>query len=494
MPRIVKSSPEDEHNAMLRSYFGQDLDNPNIYGVPLDVTRKYYPELLKDINPTKSTQKKDSKTKSKVKKLLKEVKSTKIPKDKMSTELVSMIFDIVGSVVNEPKTKKFKTEDVEHQIKEVTKLLKAPKKTLKKLVEADKTHIKYHPSVQDYKEMKMDQKVYKKKVSNVEPHIANYVAIYKELLNKDNKGGARTRAINKHISNFMKDARPSDISTANALMREYKEGQPKVEAPTKVKKSTVPKNKESEKYKSVTTYVKKNKPSLKDDELIHLIVIDLINEDKRMSKKLLDKVLKDYEIIGSGLRKRIRKIKGGVVGDANDTNQSGDEGESDIEELIEDEYIDQPEPIDPDNEDESSKAEHERELSLIIDRTDDLTTTGITTSKNIKEFISNQKQNPESFIGAFDKVANKIGIDTTNKSNDTLERLREINALFGTDDEFNDVGADVLASLINSVNLLYKRMKKNKVARIFDEEKKYNKRKRDDQDPPGGHAYKPIFG
>jgi acetolactate synthase small subunit len=158
--------------------------------------------------------KKESKTKSKVEKLLKEVKSTKIPKN-VKTNLVSMLVDIVEDVSKAPKTKGIETESVNEQIKEIEKVLKAPKKTVKKLIEADKLHLKYHPSEQDYKEMKMDQKIYKNKVTNVEPHIANYVATYKELMNKDNKGGARTRAINKHISNFMQVARPSDISTAN---------------------------------------------------------------------------------------------------------------------------------------------------------------------------------------------------------------------------------------------------------------------------------------
>jgi len=438
--------------------------------------------------------KKESKTKSKIEKLLKEVKSTKIPKEKKDNELISMIFDIIQDTVKNPKSKKIETESVNKQIKEITKLLKAPKKTVKKLIEADKLHLKYHPSEQDYKEMRMDQKIYKKKVTNVEPHIANYVATYKELMNKDNKGGARTRAINKHISNFMQVARPSDISTANALIREIKEGQTKVVAPTKAKKVTASKNKEDSKYKSVTTYVKKNVPSLTNDEDIHIVVTELISKDKRMSKKLLDQVLKDFEIIGSGLRKRIRKIKGGVVGDANDANQSGDEGESDIEELIEDEYIDQPEPIDADNEDESSKAEHEREISLVIDRTDELTETGLTTSSNIKEFIRNQRQNPDEFIKMYNRAVNQTNIAPTSNSQDTLVKLREINGLFLSDDEFYENGVEEIALLINRINQMYKKSKKKRIKkeRIFLEDTQNNKRKRDDQDPPGGHAYNPI--
>ena len=133
-----------------------------------------------------------------------------------------------------------------------------------------------------------------KKESIIEPIVKNYVAKYKELMSKDNKGGARTRAINKHNSQFMQVARPSEISSANKLIRELKDGQAKVEAPSKAKKTSAPKN---EKYKSVTTYVMKNKPSITDSEDIHIIVTELINKDKRMSKKLLDEVLKDLEII-----------------------------------------------------------------------------------------------------------------------------------------------------------------------------------------------------
>lgn len=66
-----------------------------------------------------------------------------------------------------------------------------------------------------------------KKEPTIEPIVKNYVAKYKELLTKDNKGGARTKAINKHISNFMQVARPSEISSANKLIKQLKDAQTK---------------------------------------------------------------------------------------------------------------------------------------------------------------------------------------------------------------------------------------------------------------------------
>jgi len=50
------------------------------------------------------------------------------------------------------------------------------------------------------------------------------------------------------------------------------------------------------KYKPITAYVKKNKPSITDADDIHLIVCDLIDKKQRMSKKLLDSVVSDLGI------------------------------------------------------------------------------------------------------------------------------------------------------------------------------------------------------
>jgi len=68
-------------------------------------------------------------------------------------------------------------EDVEHIIKEVYKLLKAKLSEIKKLIKADKEHIKYHPSEQDKKELKMNKDIllqpYKYKNMIVIDQIAN---------------------------------------------------------------------------------------------------------------------------------------------------------------------------------------------------------------------------------------------------------------------------------------------------------------------------------
>jgi hypothetical protein len=50
-------------------------------------------------------------------------------------------------------------------------------------------------------------------------------------------------------------------------------------------------------FKSVRLYVKKNKPTITDEDEINLIVKEIIYKDiKRMSKKLLDDILNEFEI------------------------------------------------------------------------------------------------------------------------------------------------------------------------------------------------------
>jgi len=225
--------------------------------------------------PKKSTSKKD------IEKLIKGVKDTKIKKvDNSKLKNINNILSLVDKIQKAPKPKKIKTASIQDTINEVEKLLKKPQ--------------------QSYKEMKTEQKAYKHKVTNIPPHIAGYVATYKELLDKDNKGGARTRAIDKHRNAFMSVARPSDIDDANALIREYKETliKPESKAKKTVSKKTVVSESYTDdpKYKTYTLYVKKNKPSIKDVDDIHNIVTDLIDKKQRMSKKLLDEVINDLGI------------------------------------------------------------------------------------------------------------------------------------------------------------------------------------------------------
>lgn len=81
----------------------------------------------------------------------------KIKKTKLSN--ITRAVNLVSDMIHQPKMKKYKNdiESVDDIIKEVESLLKAKPKALKKLVKADKEHLKYHPSEQDKKELKIDK-------------------------------------------------------------------------------------------------------------------------------------------------------------------------------------------------------------------------------------------------------------------------------------------------------------------------------------------------
>jgi len=283
----------------------------------------------------------DASLKTKIEKLLKEVKNTKIPKAKKDTKNISMIMNLASDISKTPKHKKIDTEGIKEQIKEVEKLLKAKPKALKKLVKADKEHIKYHPSEMDKKELKLDTKImkqskeYKHKVKNVSPAVRNYVDYYIDIYKNSKTPQSRSKKLNalkvKHYTNL----RPSDADDANTLIAEFK----KTHEPVgKTKGVTKQPSATDKKYKSVTEYVKKNKPSIKDADDIHIIVKELIGKDKRMSKKLLEEVFKDLEITGSGLRKH--KMKGGMIKEYDTEEEENDideeNGEADSEGLLED--------------------------------------------------------------------------------------------------------------------------------------------------------------
>jgi hypothetical protein len=67
--------------------------------------------------------------------------------------------NLIEDVIKAPKKKKYKDDmdDVKSIIMEIEKLIKKKPKDLKKLVKADKVHLKYHPSEQDKKEAKIDE-------------------------------------------------------------------------------------------------------------------------------------------------------------------------------------------------------------------------------------------------------------------------------------------------------------------------------------------------
>lgn len=239
--------------------------------------------------------------KPEIKKLLKEVKATKIIKPKNGTKNISMIMNMAGDISKTPKHKKIDIEGIKQQIEEVEKLLKASPKALKKLVKADKEHLKYHPSEMDKKELKLDTKIMKQakgythKVNNVSHAVRNYVDQYIDIYKNSKTPQSRSKKLNDLKLKLYTNLRPSDIDDANTLIMEFKKTlEPIVKAKGTTKQSSV----HDKKYKSVTEYVKKNKPSIKDVDDIHIIVTELINKDKRMSKKLLDEVFKDLEITG----------------------------------------------------------------------------------------------------------------------------------------------------------------------------------------------------
>jgi hypothetical protein len=103
--------------------------------------------------------KKESKTANKIKKLIDQVDKTKIldKTENKNKNSIQSIMDMVSSLIKQPKQKQY--PDIEESVSEMNKLLNAPKKSLKKLVKADKEHIKYHPSKQDKEELKLDKDI-----------------------------------------------------------------------------------------------------------------------------------------------------------------------------------------------------------------------------------------------------------------------------------------------------------------------------------------------
>ena len=244
---------------------------------------------------------------------IKMVESIKVPK-KSKSKNISMALDLVEQVSKAPKTKKIKEKEIEsinESIAEVEKLLKTPKKGLKKLIEADKEHLKFHPSKQDYKEMKMDQKAYKHKAKNVSDLVSNYVTHFKSILSENKvKGGIMTKGLKAIRTKFYDMASPSEIDDANSLIKEYRSM-----LPPKETKAGVPKVKKVKpddnsyaghiKYKPLTLYVKKHRPDITDPEDINIIVQELINKaHPRMSVTKLKEVLDDLgfnDISGTGV-------------------------------------------------------------------------------------------------------------------------------------------------------------------------------------------------
>jgi hypothetical protein len=254
---------------------------------------------LKEFEINVGPKKKKSTTKKDIKKLIKEVKNTKTKKiDTSKIKHINDILNLVSDINKAPKMKKMDTESIQHQINEVEKLLKSKPKALKKLVNADKEHIKYHPSKMDKEELKLDTKIMKQakdythKVKNVSHAVKNYVDQYIDIYKNSKNAQSRSKKLNDLKLKVYTNLKPSDIDDANTLIGEFKKTLDPI-----VKSNAKPKQTSSEdkKYKSVSAYVKKNKPSITNEEDIHLITTYLIDKNQRMSKKLLDEILKDLE-------------------------------------------------------------------------------------------------------------------------------------------------------------------------------------------------------
>ena len=275
------------------------------------ITREQSHALAEAVNmkPIKTSK---SKLKKDIEDTIKMVESVKIPKPIKQNKNISKTLEIAELITKTPKIKKMnmkkETESIHDTMAEIDKLLKAPKKDLKKLVKADKEHIKYHPSEQDKKELKMDNKImqhskgYKHKVKNISPIVHNYVEQWKDIVINGKTPSSIGSKLNKLQLNLYTKMRPSDVSDANALIQDFMKSLPSKESKSKTKKEpktkTVDKSYSGDKkYKSLILYVIKHKPHITDPEVIDVVVQELIDKNiPRMSVKKLDEVLKELDI------------------------------------------------------------------------------------------------------------------------------------------------------------------------------------------------------
>ena len=265
--------------------------------------KKDIKKLLKEVDKSKSKTKKSTKPITDIIKLTKKVLTTKKPK-KSSKSNIPEAIELTELITKQPKSKKPKidTESINDSIKEIDKLLKAPKKALKKLVKADKEHIKYHPSEQDKKELKIDKmmsqaKDYKHKSTNVSHEARDYVDRYINIFKNSTSPQSRGRLLNQLKVKVYTNLKPSDADDANNLINEFKRS---LEPPSKVKKAPVVLTEESKKEKQVKNYIKtKIKQGmfqqLKDDEEnINFVVKEAINKRfNRLSVDFIQNILEE---------------------------------------------------------------------------------------------------------------------------------------------------------------------------------------------------------
>jgi len=327
---LIKTLKDNQEKAKLQDYAREKYIIPNnLKGT--EIVKKFI--VLKNngtITTTKqiddffSQNEKSGKSKkeliSDIGKTIKDMESVKIKKAKKSTAIPQML-EVAEMIVKAPKTKKIEyNKEIDDSIAEIDKLLKATKPEIKKLVEADKEHLKYHPSEQDKKEYKLDKKImkhaegYEHKVVDASPAVKQYVEEFKYILLNFKTPSVITKKINELKADAYEKLKPSDIDDANKLIRDFRKSLPP--PPTKEKKVKAKKEKVEKpvdnsykgdkKYKPYTAYIKKHKPHFSDPEDIHLVVMELIDKKvPRMSVKILEKAMEDAgydekDIKGSG--------------------------------------------------------------------------------------------------------------------------------------------------------------------------------------------------
>ena len=284
-------------------------------------TTKKIKEAIKDIKTTSN--------KRKIKDTIRDVEASVKPKTKSKAKKLSSTYNILDTIHTLKKPKKEVKETVMDTMKEVEHLLKTPKSKLKKLVKADEMHIKYHPSKMDKEELKMDKDIllqpYKYKNMIVIDQIANslknpeFEAIkkkkiidsysydiikkfnekYPELMLKLFKTDTAIENILKKKADRLEKNKLSDIKKITRL-KKYAEKAKALRQEKKVDKTkhlTMLTPEQLKRYKSVRLYVKKNKPTITDEQDINFIVKEIIYKDiKRMSKKILDDTLIELDI------------------------------------------------------------------------------------------------------------------------------------------------------------------------------------------------------
>jgi len=238
--------------------------------------------FVTEVSFTEKSKPKKSNTKKQTKQLLKEVESTPVIK-KVKTKKVGELLKKVES-----KAKEHEGNDL---ISKIEKQLNKEKSDIQKTID----------KVNAIKPTKLMQqaKGYEHKVSDVSPRVQNYVSEYKSIVNNGKTQSGITRALNKLKLNVMTNMKPSEVDDANKLVSDFKKTLEPVVKPSKVTKSKAPKPEDGsyesdKKYKPLTVYVKKNKPSITDPEDIDIIVKELIDKKiPRMSVKKLDEILND---------------------------------------------------------------------------------------------------------------------------------------------------------------------------------------------------------